>query len=86
MPNIPPIGQPPDHSLGQMAGGKSGEPHYEIRESNTGIIKGPYFVLVDSSGKVVHTSNVYAAPDDEGFCEDGAERELKEWIGMGSIS
>jgi hypothetical protein len=64
----------------------TGAPRYEIRESEVGILKGPYFVLIDSRGTEVFTSNVFAAPDNEGFCEDGAERELKKWVEKGKIS
>lgn len=72
-------------SLGQAA---SGEPRFEIRQSEVGVIKGPYFVLLDSTGKVVYESNVYlggAEEDREGFCQDGAERHLDAWIKKGKI-
>lgn len=87
---IPPIGQPPgsESSQDQIGGGNPGEPHFVIRQSEKGVIKGPYFVLIDSQGKEVFESNVYLGGEEEDyeeFCRDGAERELKSWIERGKI-
>lgn len=61
----------------------TGEPRYEIRTCEVGPFKGgPYFVLIDSRGKVVYESNVYMGGEEEDreeFCKDGAERELATW-------
>ena len=90
MTGIPPIGKPPgaEDKVEKIGGGKPGEPHFVIRESKVGVIKGPYFVLIDSSGKEVFESNVYLGgeeEDKEQFCLDGAQRELATWIRKGKI-
>lgn len=91
MGNVPPIGRPSGENepAAKSGGGQSGEPHYEIRHSDKGIIKGPYFVLINSAGVVVHESNVYLGGEEEEherFCEDGAIRELKSWIKLKKIT
>jgi hypothetical protein len=88
--SIPPIGQPPgsESSKETTGGGKPGEPHFVIRESTIGVIKGPYFVLIDSEGNEVFESNVYIGGEEENreeFCRDGAERELQTWIKKGKL-
>ncbi len=86
---IPPIGKPPGSEDEDHSGGKPGEPRFVIRQNEKGAIKGPYFVLIDSDGNEVFESNVYFGGKEEeyeGFCRDGAERELKKWIEKGKIS